>query len=58
MTAGLAADMHHGPRRLQESRFSDVMARFLSLNYTVYVCAEFRVGFTGPHSAIKAVFHL
>src|SRR4051794_19157820 len=52
------ADVHHRSRRLHELRLAYVMPRFLLLNCTEDVLAQFRVVRSGAHAAVEVVLDL
>ena len=54
----LPADMHHRPRRFQESRLADVMPGLFPLHGTHNIGAEFLVAGAGPQAPVKIVLHL
>lgn len=53
-----AADVDHRPRRLQKSRFANVMAGFLGLHGLDNIGAQLGVRGAGSQAAIQVVLHL
>src|SRR5215469_16570145 len=52
------ADVNHRSGGFQETRFADMMARFLLLNGTENILAQFRLGSAGAHAPVKVVLDL